>query len=96
MFLTPLDFLGDRQSFLKQRGIGFLGFGQEFLDFQIRLEELVFSVTVTHSGVLAGFGQNLGTVDVQRGLDDFEDSATGGYFQNLREGLLEKRSVFSE
>ena len=93
--LPPLDFLGDRQTLLERGGIGLLGFGQKFLDFQIEFLELLLGVAVAHGGVLAGIGQNLGAIDGYGDLTDFEDSAAGGHFQNLREGPLEKRSVFS-
>ena len=91
-FVAALDFLGDREAVLERRGIGLLGFGQEFLNFEVEFLELLLGVAVADGGVFAGVGEDFGAIDGD--LADFEDSAAGDHFQNLREGALEEVAFF--
>jgi len=93
-FLAPLDLIGNRQSILKWRGIGLLGLYQQLFDFHVQIVELLFGVTIAHSGVLACVCQNFRAIDADGNLPDFQDTAPRGHFQNWAKARWRRKPFF--
>jgi len=87
--LATLHFIGNRQAVLQGHRVSVLRFGQQLLDFLIEQLHRFLGMRVAHRGVLAGVGQNLGSVDRQGDVAHLEHLATCRHLQDLREDTLQ-------
>jgi hypothetical protein len=91
--LAAGDFGGDGEPVVQRRGVGLVGFGEQFGHFEVELAQRRAGAAVARGGVLARVGQDFRAVDRHRDARDLQHAAVRRQLQHPHEGRGEQRGV---